>query len=545
MKLSDAGLSDRQAWEAAQVRLPGYDRDAMRAATEAAPVWVHFGAGNIFRGFIAGLQQRLLEQGLAECGIIAADTFDYDILDRIYAPHDSLTLAVGLHPDGTTGREVIASIARGLRADSADAGQMAQLRAAFASPSLQMVSFTITEKGYALTTLSGQLQDVAAADMAAGPAAARHAMSMVAALMYERYCAGAWPVALVSMDNCSRNGEKLRSSVLTIVHAWAERGLVPAAFVSYMEDETRVSFPWSMIDKITPRPDARIAAALEADGIEDMAPIVTSRNTFIAPFVNAEVPQYLVIEDRFPNGRPRLEQAGVYLTDRQTVNRAERMKVSTCLNPLHTALAVFGCLLGYTSIAAEMQDPDLKRLVERIGYVEGLPVVTDPGILSPTAFLHEVIDQRLPNPFIPDTPQRIATDTSMKVPIRFGETIKAYAASESLRVTDLTAIPLAIAAWLRYLLGVDDAGQPMPVSDDPQLPALQAELEGIVWSDPASYHGQLRGVLCQPALFGANLCRLGLSGKIERVFVQMLAGPGAVRAALKQSCGAERQEGEA
>ena len=545
MKLSDAGLRDRQAWEGAQVRLPGYDRDAMRAATEAAPVWVHFGAGNIFRGFIAGLQQRLLEQGLAECGIIAADTFDYDILDRIYAPHDSLTLAVGLHPDGTTGREVIASIAKGLRADSADAGQMAQLRAAFASPSLQMVSFTITEKGYALTTLSGQLQDVAAADMAAGPAAARHAMSMVAALMYERYCAGAWPVALVSMDNCSRNGEKLRGSVLAVVHAWAERGLVPAAFVSYMKDETRVSFLWSMIDKITPRPDARIAAALEADGIEDMAPIVTSRNTFIAPFVNAEVPQYLVIEDRFPNGRPRLEQAGVYLTDRQTVNRAERMKVSTCLNPLHTALAVFGCLLGYDSIAAEMQDPDLKRLVERIGYDEGLPVATDPGILSPTAFLHEVIDQRLPNPFIPDTPQRIATDTSMKVPIRFGETIKAYAASESLRVTDLTAIPLAIAAWLRYLLGVDDAGQPMPVSDDPQLPALQAKLAGIVWSDPVSYHGQLRDILCQPVLFGADLCALGLSEKIERMFVQMLAGPGAVRAALKQSCGAERQEGEA
>ena len=86
MKLNDAGLRDRQAWEGAQVKLPGYDRDAMRAATESAPVWVHFGAGNIFRGFIAGLQQRLLEQGLAECGSIAADTFDYDILDRIYAP---------------------------------------------------------------------------------------------------------------------------------------------------------------------------------------------------------------------------------------------------------------------------------------------------------------------------------------------------------------------------------------------------------------------------------------------------------------------------
>ena len=534
MKLSDAGLRDRQAWEGAQVRLPDYDRDAMRAATEAAPVWVHFGAGNIFRGFIAGLQQRLLEQGLAECGIIAADTFDYDILDRIYAPHDSLTLAVGLHPDGTTGREVIASIAKGLRADSADAGQMAQLRAAFASPSLQMVSFTITEKGYALTTLSGQLQDVAAADMAAGPAAARHAMSMVAALMYERYCAGAWPVALVSMDNCSRNGEKLRSSVLTIVHVWAERGLVPAAFVSYMEDETRVSFPWSMIDKITPRPDARIAAALEADGIEDMAPIVTSRNTFIAPFVNAEECEYLVIEDLFPNGRPPLEKAGVIFTDRETVNKVEKMKVCTCLNPLHTALAIFGCLLGYTLISEEMKNPVLKALVEKIGYQEGLPVVVDPGIIRPADFLAEVLNVRIPNPFMPDTPQRIATDTSQKLPIRFGETIKAYEASDTLQVSDLVLIPLVFAGWLRYLMGIDDLGRPFEKSPDPLLDTLTPYVEGFSLGHVADAKERLQPLLKRSDIFGVDLYECGLAEKVLLHFEEMTAQPGAVAKTLEK-----------
>lgn len=99
-----------------------------------------------------------------------------------------------------------------------------------------------------------------------------------------------------------------------------------------------------------------------------------------------------------------MERAGVYLTDRQTVNDTERMKVTTCLNPLHTALAVYGCLLGYDSIAAEMRDPELKALVEHIGYDEGMPVVVDPRILNPRAFLQEVLEQRLPNPFIPDTP---------------------------------------------------------------------------------------------------------------------------------------------
>ena len=86
------------------------------------------------------------------------------------------------------------------------------------------------------------------------------------------------------------------------------------------------------------------------------------------------------------------------------------MKVCTCLNPLHTALAVFGCLLGFEKISDEMQDEDLRRMVEIIGYREGLPVVTDPGIIKPQDFIDTVVKVRIPNPFIPDTPQRIATD---------------------------------------------------------------------------------------------------------------------------------------
>lgn len=73
MKLCKASLNDA-GWKQAGVKLPGFDVDKMVAKTEESPVWVHFGAGNIFRGFIAVLQQRLLEQGLAESGIIASDT---------------------------------------------------------------------------------------------------------------------------------------------------------------------------------------------------------------------------------------------------------------------------------------------------------------------------------------------------------------------------------------------------------------------------------------------------------------------------------------
>ena len=531
MKLCKAGLSDA-AWKQAGVKLPEFDIDKMRAATEESPVWVHFGAGNIFRGFIAVLQQRLLEQGLAQQGIIAADTFDYDIIDKIYTPFDNMTMMVSLKPDGSMDREIIASVAKSVKANMEDEKEYSYLKKVFANPSLQMLSFTITEKGYALANLKGEYLPVVTADIENGPTKAHHAMSIVAALLLERYNTCKAPIAVVSMDNCSHNGEKLKHSVVTIVEEWLKKGHVSADFAAWVKDENQVSFPWSMIDKITPRPAEVVEKALEADGIEDMAPIITSRNTYIAPFVNAEVPQYLVVEDRFPNGRPALEKAGVYMTDRDTVNMTERMKVTTCLNPLHTALAVYGCVLGYDSIAAEMKDADLKKLVETIGYKEGMPVVTDPGILSPMDFIHEVIDQRLPNPFIPDTPQRIATDTSQKITVRFGETIKSYVASDSLDIHSLTAIPLAIAGWLRYLLAVDDEGKEMNVSSDPMLEVLQKQLADVKLGNPESADGKLTEILSNKVLFGSDLNEIGLAEKIEGMFKELIAGPGAVRATL-------------
>lgn len=536
MKLRLEALQDKAGWEAVGVKLPQFDVQGMRKHTVETPVWVHFGAGNIFRGFVAMLQQELLNKGEATCGIIAGDTFDYDIIKKIYKPHDELTMMVGLKPDGTTEREIVASIADSVCADSSDAAEMEKLRKIFVNPSLQMVSFTITEKGYALRNIQGELMPVVVEDMKAGPSGARHAMSMVAALMYERYKAGAYPIALASMDNCSHNGEKLRGSVIEVIEAWQKNGLVDDGFVAYMQDETRVAFPWSMIDKITPRPAKVVEESLLDDGIEEMAPIVTGRNTFIAPFVNAERPQYLVVEDRFPNGRPALEKAGVYMTDRDTVNCTERMKVTTCLNPLHTALAVYGCMLGYTLICEEMKDEDLVKLVRRLGYVEGLPVVVDPKILSPKAFIDEVVTERLPNPFMPDAPQRIATDTSQKVGIRFGETIKSYVA-EGRDLNDLIAIPLAIAGWLRYLLGVGDDGKAMEISSDPMKEELQSKLAGIEVGKPQTYQGQLREILSNEVIFGSDLCKIGLSDRIEQMFVEELAGVGAVRATLKKYIG--------
>lgn len=532
MNLTNAGLKETKQWADAGIRIPSYDRASAIRKTAEQPVWVHFGAGNIFRGFIANLQDDLLEQGLQDRGIIAVETFDFDVIDRIYEPFDDLALLITLKADGTTDKKVIASLTDGMKADAKDAGEWNRLKEIFINPSLQMISFTITEKGYALNGSDGQYFPFVLADIEQGPTAPGCAMAVVCALLYERYLHGKTPLSVVSMDNCSHNGEKLQNSILTMAKEWTGRGYTEAGFLEYLADETMIAFPWTMIDKITPRPSTDLAEELEAAGVADMQPVITSKKTYIAPFVNAEGPQYLVMEDRFPNGRPPLEKAGVYMTDRDTVNKVERMKVTTCLNPLHTALAVYGCVLGYDSISGEMKDAELKKLVENIGLVEGMPVVTDPGILSPEQFVAEVIKERLPNPFIPDAPQRIACDTSQKVGIRYGETIKSYVEQYG-DAKKLVYIPLAIAGWCRYLLGMDDNLEAFELSADPMIPELKKQLEGVIAGKPETYTGQLKPILSNPHIFGVDLYEAGIGELIEEMFVQEIVGVGAVRDTLR------------
>ena len=545
MRLNNKELENKVSWEKAGIKLPKFNREAMIAATDKTPQWVHFGPGNIFRAFPAAIQQKLLEEGAAKTGIVVAEGYDYEIVDALYKPLDNLSLVVTLKSDGSTEKNVIASVAEALKADCSDK-DFARLEAIFRNPSLQMASFTITEKGYSLVAAGGAFIPGVEDDFQKGPAAPVSYMGKVAALLHRRYLAGALPISMVSMDNCSHNGDLLRTAIMTFARKWQENGRTDAGFTAYLENPAKVGFPWSMIDKITPRPDDGVKAMLVKDGIEGAEGRVTTKGTYIAPFVNAEETEYLVIENAFPNGRMPLEKGGVIFTSRETVDKVEKMKVCTCLNPLHTALAVFGCLMGYSLINEEMKNPDLVKLIETIGYREGLPVVVDPGILSPREFIDSVIKIRLPNPFMPDTPQRIATDSSQKLSVRFGETIKAYIASKSLKVDDLKLIPLVQAAWVRYLMGINDEGQPFTVSPDPLYSSLAPAVAGIKLGDKGPFHAILEPILSDKRIFGVNLYEAGLVSernpvsernlgeRVEKYFGELVAGPGAVAKTLKK-----------
>lgn len=537
MKLTLQGLANRKEWLQAGFQLPTFDYPAVSARTRKAPCWIHFGCGNIFRAFQARMVQELLDAGVMDRGVTAVSGTNPATIRQSFAPYDNLSILVTLGGDGTLTKTVVGSIMEALPALGQTPEEEARLREIFSSPSLQMASFTITEKGYALRDASGQYLPEVEQDLQTGPRHCRSYLGQVTSLLSTRYRNGRHPLAMVSMDNCSHNGDVLKQAVLAIAEAWEKSGLVSEGFSGWLGDPSCVSFPWTMIDKITPRPDEAIRRMLAEDGVEDLTIRSNVTGSVAAPFVNAEACEYLVIEDAFPAGRPPLEKGGVLFASRETVEKTERMKVCTCLNPLHTALAIFGCLLGYDRMSGEMKDPALVRLALSVGYQEGLPVVTHPGVLDPEQFLREVVTLRIPNPYLPDTPQRIATDTSQKLPVRFGETLKAWLARPDLSVRDLIWIPLVFAGWLRYLLAVDDAGNPFSPSPDPRLAQLSGILKDFhpgIRPDTDEICRKLSGLFADASLWGVDLNACGLSRKVAEDFGRMLAGPGAVRELLQE-----------
>lgn len=466
--------------------------------------------------------------------MVVAETYDGDVPADIYKPYNDRVLQVVMQPDGTLDKTLIASVAEAIYYNKTNPEGWEHLKEIFTKPSLQLVTMSITEKGYQLTDINGKLTPAAEADIAGKPDDATTNMGAIARLLLARYEAGAKPIAMVSTDNFSENGKRYEDGILTIAKGWAKHGTVTQGFIDYLTDPKQVSFPWSMIDRITPNPAQNVADKLKAEGFEDTTIVHTPKHTNIAPFGNTEETHYLVIEDSFPNGRPALENAGVILTDRDTVNDADQMKVTACLNPLHTALAIYGNLLGYTSIAAEVENPNLLTLIKYLGYKEDLPVVKDPKIIDPKKFLDQLVTKRLPNKNIPDTPQRIASDTSQKLPIRYGVTIQHYLDKDPESVKQLKAIPLILAGWCRYLMALDDKGNDFTPSRDPLLDQLQPYVADIKLGSDADVHAALKPILSNAQIFGHDLYQIGLADQVEADFKKLIAGPGAVTKTLEQ-----------
>ena len=455
--------------------------------------WMHIGGGNIFRMFPARAAQELLEAGLMKNGIAVVETFDHEIIEKNFIKNK--TIAVTLRSNGEIITKEVKSISAAYKNTQPEAME------AFLSPDLQMISFTITEKGYAPPNHNEDSEN---------------AMLFIAHGLIARAAEGLAPIALVSMDNCSRNGDVLRNGVSAAMEMINPTGKAARAYLS------ACAFPWTAIDKITPRPSEFIAKKLKESGLSDGVIHVTKKGTWVADFVMAEETEYLLIEDAFPSGRPPLHETGIIFTNRETVEKFENMKVRACLNPLHTALSVCGCLLGVSVVSECMKESVIKDFIKALSK-ETTSVVSDPEVISPSVFLEDVLEKRLTNPFIGDTVERIVLDTSSKIPIRFGENIK-LRRERGLSDNELKLIPLFFALWLRYLQGKDDLYNVLEVQYDPRASELIPKLDSI------------EQILKDESVWGADLYfeEAYLAQKTNAYF-EVLQPLGAVRETLKNA----------
>lgn len=184
--------------------LPRYDVEKVTRKTLEDPRWVQLGAGNIFRAFLAPHQQQLLNEGVVDTGIIVAEGYDTEMID-VLQRYDNLTINVTLKSDGNLTKEIIGSISKYVKMEN-DSEDFILLKEIFRKPSLEMVSMTITEKGYSLVDNHGELMPLVKADFENGPYNTQSYLGKLTTLLFERYQAGAFPLALVSMDNMSHNG---------------------------------------------------------------------------------------------------------------------------------------------------------------------------------------------------------------------------------------------------------------------------------------------------------------------------------------------------
>lgn len=272
MKLSLESIKEKEAWKG--YHLPEFDPKEIMENTKKKPQWMHFGSGNIFRIFPAVLCQRLIEQGKMDTGIVCCEGYDDEIITKCFRPYDNLTIGVTLNMDGRLEKEVIASMAESLTMQY-DQERITEI---FCQPSLQMVSFTITEKGYSLRNAAHELVPAVLEDMKNGPENCKTFMAQLTAMCLARKAACNAPLALVSMDNCSHNGEKLQAAVLEIAKAWLDNKKIVQEEYDYLDQ--KIAFPWSMIDKITPRPHPAVEEQLIADGLEEISPFVSKTHLY-------------------------------------------------------------------------------------------------------------------------------------------------------------------------------------------------------------------------------------------------------------------------
>jgi fructuronate reductase len=467
----------------ATVAAPAYDR-----ATRKAGI-VHLGTGAFHKAHQAVYTDDALARG-GDWMITGVSLRSGDVADALN-PQDGLYTLVERGQEGTSAR-VIGAIARVLVAPREPEAVMAAL----AAPETKIVSLTITEKGYGIDPKTGGLDRTHAsiAPDLANPRRPTGAVGHLVEALRLRRERGIAPFTALCCDNLPHNGKVLRRLVGEFAQT-VDTDL--AAWIS-----TGVTFPSTMVDRITPAStDATFTDALRLTGFEDRAAVETE------PFTQ------WVIEDDFVGGRPAWEAGGaIFATD---VGPYEKMKLRM-LNGAHSMLAYCGYIAGHALVRDVMADPALVRLVARQMDAAAMTLDPVPGV-DLGAYRRDLL-ARFANPAIAHQTYQIAMDGTQKLPQRLVEP-----ALVTLRAGgSLDAYAFAVAAWMRYCLGMNEHGQTFALRDPRE--AEIAALLGDAGNDAGSIVDRLLGL---PGLFPDELAtsprwRKAVQSRLETMLVERM-----------------------
>jgi fructuronate reductase len=439
-----------------------YDRSAV------TPGIVHLGIGAFHRAHMAAYVDSLLAE-TPSWGIIGASLRRPDTRDALQ-PQDFLyTLAIR-DASGTRPR-IIGAILDVLDANT----QRAELIETMADPAIRIVSLTVTEKGYCHDPSTGEL-DESHPDIAhdlAHPDGPISAPGIIVAALALRQQRGLVPFTVMSCDNLPSNGK----TAGRIVRRFAELRGVGSEFANYVQS---ASFPSTMIDRIVPATtDADRDIVRDLTGLDDAWPIMTE------PFTQ------WVIEDDFPAGRPPFETVGAQLVE--DVEPFELMKLRM-LNGSHSTMAYLGYLSGYQYVNEAIADAGIYRLIHGLMTEEAMPTL--PMSRATLEAYRDQLLARFANPALKHRTWQIAMDGTQKLPQRLLGTIR----DRLEKGQSIQRLALGVAAWMRYVTGIDEAGQPIDVKD-PLATKLRA-IADAAGRDPVKL---ANGLLAVHEVFGTDL----------------------------------------
>ncbi|MEJ5866929.1 mannitol dehydrogenase family protein [Pseudokineococcus sp. 5B2Z-1] len=440
-----ASLGDR-------LPVPSYDRGAVTTGV------VHFGVGGFHRAHQAMFLDRLMERGEAlDWGICGVGVLPGDRrMAEIMAAQDHLYTLVLKHPDGTYEPRVVGSIHEYLFAPDDPEAVLERM----ADPAVRIVSLTVTEGGYHVHPVTGELdtRDPRLQADLAGDAAPQTTFGFITEALRRRRERGTGPFTVMSCDNIQGNGDVAHKMITAYARAREER--TGGDLADWVEAE--VPFPNSMVDRITPvTTDEDRAAVAERCGVEDAWPVVAE------PFVQ------WVLEDRFAAGRPPLEDAGVQVVD--DVHPYELMKLRL-LNASHQALCYLGYLSGHRYAHEVCQEELFARFLLAYMDDEATPTLEPVPGVDLDDYKPGLVD-RFANPEVRDTLARLCADSSNRIPTWLLPVVRENLAAG--RSVDHAA--LVVASWARYAEGVDEDGQPIEVVDadaEGRTAAARAQTEG-------------------------------------------------------------------